>query len=45
MENLRKKHETEILEIKSPISQTQSTMKGHSSRIGQVEHRLSELRN
>jgi chromosome segregation ATPase len=33
MENLRKKNETE----------TQNTMEGHSSRLEQVENRISEL--
>jgi hypothetical protein len=33
MENLRKKNQTE----------TQNTMEGHSSRLEQVEHRLSGL--
>jgi chromosome segregation ATPase len=35
MENLRKKNETEI----------QNTMEGHSSRLEQVEDRISELQN
>jgi hypothetical protein len=42
MENLRKK-ETEILEIKSPFSQTKSILEGQSSRREQVEERISEL--
>jgi polyhydroxyalkanoate synthesis regulator phasin len=33
MENLRKKNETE----------TQNTVEGHSSRLQQVEYRISEL--
>jgi hypothetical protein len=33
MENLRKKNETEI----------QNKMEGHSSRIEETEHRISEL--
>jgi septal ring factor EnvC (AmiA/AmiB activator) len=33
MENLRKKNETEI----------QNTIEGHSSRLGQMEDRISEL--
>jgi SET domain-containing protein len=32
MENLRRKTQTEILEIKSPYSQAKNTVKGHSSR-------------
>jgi hypothetical protein len=43
MENLRKKNQTEILEIKSPFSQTKSTEEGQSSRLEQVEDRISEL--
>jgi hypothetical protein len=42
MGNLRRKKQTEILEIKSPFSQTKNTVKGHSSRLEQVEHRISE---
>jgi chromosome segregation ATPase len=43
MENLRKKNQTKILEIKSPFSQTKNTVEGHSSRLEQVEERISEL--
>jgi chromosome segregation ATPase len=43
MENLRKKNQTEIMEIKSPFSQTNNTVEGHSSRLQKVEDRLSEL--
>jgi predicted nucleic acid-binding Zn-ribbon protein len=43
MENLRTKNQTEILEIKSPFSQTKNTVEGHSSRLEQVENRISEL--
>jgi hypothetical protein len=45
MENLRKKNQTEFLEIKIPFSQTKSTVEGHSSRLEQVEHRISELKD
>jgi chromosome segregation ATPase len=45
MENHRKKNQTEILEIKSPFSQTKSTVEGHSSRLEQVEDRILELEN
>jgi chromosome segregation ATPase len=45
MENLRRKNQTEILEIKSPYSQTKSTMEGHASRPEQVEDRISELKD
>jgi hypothetical protein len=37
MENLRKKNQTEILEIKSSFSQTKDTVEGHFSRLEQVE--------
>jgi hypothetical protein len=43
MENLRKENQTEILKIKSPFSQTKNTVEGHSSRLEQVEDRISEL--
>jgi chromosome segregation ATPase len=43
MENSREKNETEILEIKSPFSQTKNTVEGHSSRLEQVEDIISEL--
>jgi hypothetical protein len=43
MENLRKKNQSEILEIKIPFSQTKNTGEGHSSRLEQVEDRISEL--
>jgi chromosome segregation ATPase len=42
-ENLRKKNQMEILETKSPFSQTKNTVEGHSSRLEQVEDRISEL--
>jgi septation ring formation regulator EzrA len=45
MENLRKKNQTEIQEIKSPFSQIKMTMEGHSSRLEQVEDRISELKD
>jgi hypothetical protein len=35
MESLRKKNQTEILEIKSPFSQTKNTVEAHSSRLEQ----------
>jgi hypothetical protein len=44
MENLRKKNQTEILEINSPFSQTKNIVEGFSSRLEQVEDRISELR-
>jgi hypothetical protein len=45
MEILRRKNKTEILEIKSPCSQTKNTVEGHSSRLEQVEDRISELKD
>jgi chromosome segregation ATPase len=42
-ENLRRKNHTEILEIKSPFSQTKNTVEDHSSRLEQVEDRISKL--
>jgi chromosome segregation ATPase len=44
LENLRRKNQTEILEINSPFSQTKNTVEGHSSRLEQVEDRISELK-
>jgi hypothetical protein len=41
--NLRKKNQTEILKIKNPFSQTKDREEGHSSRLEQVEDRISEL--
>jgi hypothetical protein len=42
LENLRRKNQTEILEIKSPYSQM-NTVEAHSSRLEQVDIRISEL--
>jgi hypothetical protein len=36
LENFRRKNQTEILEIKSPYSQTKNTVEGHTSRLEQV---------
>jgi hypothetical protein len=43
MENLRRNNQTEVLEIKSPFSQTKNTVEGYSRRLEQVEDRISEL--
>jgi chromosome segregation ATPase len=43
MENLRKKNQTEILEMKSLFSQTKNIVEGHSSRLEQVDDRISDL--
>jgi chromosome segregation ATPase len=45
IENLRKKNQIEILEIKSPFSQAKNTLEGHYSRLEQVKVRVSELEN
>jgi chromosome segregation ATPase len=45
VENLRRKNQTEILEIKSPYSQTKNTVEDHSSRLEKVEDRISELKD
>jgi chromosome segregation ATPase len=42
MENLRRKNQTEILEIKNPFSQTKNTLESQSSRLEQVEDKISE---
>jgi hypothetical protein len=42
MEKLRKKNQTEILEIKSPWNQMKNTVEGHSSTL-QVGDRISGL--
>jgi hypothetical protein len=44
MENLRKKNQTENLEVKSSFSQTKNTVEGYSSRLEQVEGRISEFK-
>jgi hypothetical protein len=45
LENLRRKNQTEILEIKSPYSQTKNTVEGHSSRLEQVKVGISVLKD
>jgi hypothetical protein len=45
MENLRKKNQIEILEIKSPFNQMNNTVEGHSSRLEQGEERSSGLKD
>jgi chromosome segregation ATPase len=45
VENLRQNNQTEIPEIKSPINQTKNTGRGHSSRLEQVEDRISEFKD
>jgi hypothetical protein len=42
LENLRRKNQTDILEIKSPYSQTKNTVEVYSSRLDQVEDRISD---
>jgi hypothetical protein len=43
MENLRKKNQTEMQEIKIPYTQIKNIVEGHSRRQEQVEDRISEL--
>jgi phage shock protein A len=43
IENLRKKNQTENLEIKSSLSQIKNTGESHYSRLEQVEDRISRL--
>jgi chromosome segregation ATPase len=45
MGNLRKKNQTEILEIKSPFNEIKNTVKGHFWRLQQVEDRISGLKD
>jgi hypothetical protein len=42
LENLRRKNQTDILEIKIPYSQTKNTVEVYSSRLDQVEDRISD---
>jgi hypothetical protein len=43
--NLRKKNQTETLEVKSFFSQTKNTVEGHSSRLEWKEDKISELKD
>jgi hypothetical protein len=43
MESLRGKNQTEILEIKSPLNQLKNTAETLSSRLEQVEDRISGI--
>jgi chromosome segregation ATPase len=45
MENIRNMNQTEIQEIKSNFSQTKNTVEGHSSRLEQVEDKISEIKD
>jgi chromosome segregation ATPase len=45
LENLIRKNQTEILEVKSPYSQTKSTVEDHCSKLEQVKDRVSELKD
>jgi chromosome segregation ATPase len=45
LENLRKKNQTQIMEIKVLFNQTKNTVEGHSSRLEQVEDRISGFRD
>jgi hypothetical protein len=44
-ENLRKKNQTKLLEIKSPFGESKNTVEGHSSRLEHVEDRISDLKD
>jgi septal ring factor EnvC (AmiA/AmiB activator) len=44
MEKLRKKKSNRSPGDKNPFSQTKNTVEGHSSRLEQVEDRISELK-
>jgi hypothetical protein len=44
MENLTRKNQTEILEIKSNLNQIKSTGENHSSRLEQVEDKSQDLK-
>jgi hypothetical protein len=44
MRNHRKKKQTEILEIKSSLNQMKNRVESHSSRLKQVEDRISGLK-
>jgi hypothetical protein len=43
MGSLSKKNQTKILKIKSPLKQVKNTVESHSSRLEQVEDRISRL--
>jgi hypothetical protein len=43
--NLRKKNQTEILEIKISFNHIKNTVEGHSIRLKQVEDRLLGLKD
>jgi hypothetical protein len=43
MENLRRENQTEILKINPTVKQ--KTVEGQSSRLEQVEDRISDLKN
>jgi ppGpp synthetase/RelA/SpoT-type nucleotidyltranferase len=43
VENLRKKNQTETMEIKISLNQIKNTGESHSSRLQQVEDRHSRL--
>jgi hypothetical protein len=45
LENLRRKNQTEILGIKIIYSQTKNTVEDYSSRLEQMEDRISELKD
>jgi chromosome segregation ATPase len=44
-ESLKQKNQTEILEIKSSLSQIKNIVESHSSRLEQVEDRIPGLKD
>jgi hypothetical protein len=44
MENLRKKNETKILQIKIPFSQTKNTVEGHSRNLNKWKTESQSLK-
>jgi chromosome segregation ATPase len=45
VENLRKENKTEILEIRESLLSNKNTVEGQSSRLEQVEDRISEFKD
>jgi chromosome segregation ATPase len=45
VEASEKKYQTEVIKIKSSFNQIKNTVEGHSSRLEQVEDRISELKD
>jgi chromosome segregation ATPase len=45
MENLRRKNQTEILEIKNPFGQTKNKAESHTITLEQMENRILQLKD